>query len=53
MPLAKNGDWAAYFDEDDHSGDPKIIVVDLSDLPFHMICENFNEWLAKAEQDYW
>lgn len=53
VPLAKNGDWAAYFDGDDHSGDPKIIVVDLSDLPFHMICENFNEWLAKAEQDYW
>lgn len=53
VPLARNGDWAAYFDGDDHSGDPKIVVIDLSDLPSHMICANFDEWLAKAEQDYW
>ena len=49
LPLADSGDWSAYFDGDD----PRIIVVDLSNLSFHIICENFNEWLAKAEQDYW
>lgn len=53
IPLAKNGDWMAYFDGNDHSGDPKVIVVDLGDLPFYMTCENFTDWLAKAEQDYW
>lgn len=53
VPFAQNGDWLANFDGDDHSGDPKVIVIDLSDLPFHMICENFADWLTKAEQDYW
>ena len=53
VPFAQNGDWLAYFDGDDRLGDPKIFVIDLSDLPFHMICENFDEWLNKAEQDYW
>lgn len=43
----------AYFDGDDCSGDPRVIVVDLTDLPSFMIFENFNEWLTKAEQDYW
>ncbi len=53
VPFAQNGDWLAYFYADDHSGDPRVIVVDLSDLPFHMICANFDDWLAKVEQDYW
>lgn len=53
VPFAKNGDWLANFDGDDFSGDPKVIVVDLGDLPFYMTCENFTDWLAKAEQDYW
>ena len=53
VPFAQNSGWTAYFDGDDCSGDPKVIVVDITDLPFHMIFKNFNEWLAKAEQDYW
>ena len=53
VPFAQNSEWMAYFDGDDCSGDPRVIVVDITDLPFHMIFENFNEWLAKAEQDYW
>lgn len=52
VPFAQNGDWLANFDGDDHSGDPKVIVVDLGDLPFYMTCENFADWLTKAEQDY-
>ena len=53
VPFAQNGDWLANFDGDDFSGDPKVIVVDLGDLPFYMTCENFTDWLAKAEQNYW
>ena len=53
VPFAQNGDWLANFDGDDKSGDPKVIVIDLSDLPFHMICANFDDWLAKVEQSYW
>ena len=53
VPFAQNSEWMAYFDGDDCSGDPRVIVVDLTDLPSFMIFENFNEWLTKAEQDYW
>jgi len=53
VPFAQNSEWMAYFDGDDCSGDPKVMVVDITDLPFHMVFKNFNEWLAKAEQDYW
>ncbi|KAA0925446.1 hypothetical protein FQ082_08315 [Psychrobacter sp. ANT_H56B] len=53
IPFAQNSDWMAYFDGDDCSADPRVIVVDLTHLPSFMIFENFDEWLAKAEQDYW
>ena len=53
VPFAQNGDWMAYFDGDDISGNPRVVIVDLGDLPFHMICEDFDDWLTKAEQDYW
>lgn len=53
VPFAKNGDWIANFDGSDTSGNPRVIIVDLGDLPFHMFCDNFDDWLAKAEQDYW
>ena len=53
VPFANNSEWEAYFDGDDHSDDPRVIVVDLTYLPSLTICENFNEWLTKAEQDYW
>ena len=53
VPFAQNGDWLANFDGDDTSGNPRVVVVDLGDLPFHMICEDFADWLTKAEQDYW
>lgn len=53
VPFAQNGEWIASFDGSDQSGNPKVIVIDLDDSPFHTIFENFDEWLAKAEQDYW
>lgn len=53
IPFANNSEWKAYFDGDDNSGNPKIIVIDLTYLPSLTICESFNEWLDKAEQDYW
>lgn len=53
IPFANNGDWQAYFDGDDTSGNPKVIVVDLTDLPFHIIYNNFEEWLDLAIKDTW
>lgn len=53
VPFAKNGDWLANFDGNDTSGNPRVIVVDLGDLPFHMIIKDFDERLLLAEQDYW
>lgn len=53
IPFAQNSDWMAYFDGDDCSADSRVIVVDLTHLPSFMIFENFDEWLVKAEQDYW
>ena len=53
IPFAQNGEWIANFDGNDQSGNPKVVVVDHGDLPFHMIFEDFSDWLTKAEQDYW
>lgn len=53
IPFAQNGDWKAYFDGDDTSGNPQVIVVDLTNLPFHVLLRDFNEWLSIAENDKW
>ena len=53
VPFAKNGDLLANLDGDDHSGNPRVVIVDLGNLPFYLSCDNFDVWLAKAEQDYW
>lgn len=53
VPFAQNGDLLANFDGDDHSGNPRVVIVDLGNLPFHLFFDNFDDWLAKAEQDYW
>lgn len=53
IPFAQNGDWKAYFDGDDISATPKVIVIDLTDLSSYMVCKNFEEWLFLAIQDMW
>ena len=53
IPFAQNGAWKAYFDGDSSVGNPKVIVIDLDNLPFHMVINHFDDWLLLAEQEYW
>ena len=52
IPFARNGDWAANFDGNDTSGDPKVYVLDLGDLPHCVELKNFDDWLDKAKNHY-
>lgn len=51
IPFAQNGDWAAFFDGSDHSGDPKIVVVDLGNKEQGYELANFAAWLEVALKD--
>lgn len=51
IPFAKNGDWAAFFDGSDRSGDPKVVVVDLGNKEQGYELKNFGAWLEIALKD--
>lgn len=51
IPFARNGDFAAYFDGNDHSGDPKVVVVDLGNKVYGREYANFDAWLEQAFKD--
>lgn len=51
IPFARNGDWEAYFDGNDHSGDPKVVVADLGNKKNSYKLSNFDEWLDQALKD--
>lgn len=51
IPFARNGDWAAFFDGKDHSGDPKVVVVDYGNRKNSYTVANFNAWLDRAMID--
>lgn len=51
IPFARNGDFAAYFDGNDHSGDPKIIVIDLGNKVYGREYADFKAWLDQALKD--
>ena len=51
IPFARNGDWAAYFDGNDRSGDPRVVVVDLGNKENSYKLENFDAWLTQALKD--
>ncbi|MDO4895315.1 SMI1/KNR4 family protein [Moraxella sp.] len=53
IPFAQNGDWKAYFNANDISGNPQVIVVDLGNTKNIEYFNNFNEWLEIAEQNGW
>ena len=53
LPFARNGTWSACFDFLDHSGNPKVIVIDLDNTENYEIFNNFDEWLKEAENDGW
>ena len=51
IPFARKGDWAAYFDGNDHSGDPAVFVADLGNKAHTYKLRNFDEWFAQALED--
>ncbi|MBY5967670.1 hypothetical protein [Halomonas denitrificans] len=51
IPFARNGELAAYFDGNDHSGDPPVFVVHLPDSVCIDRYENFDAWLAAAKEE--
>ena len=53
IPFAQNGCWKAYFDANDISNNPKVIVIDLDNTENYEIFNNFDEWLKEAENDGW
>jgi hypothetical protein len=48
IPFARNGDWAAFFDGNDHSGDPRVVVVDLGNKMNSYKLQNFDAWYQMA-----
>lgn len=53
IPFAHCYEWGAYFDGSDCSGDPRVIVIDRNELPFHDFRNNFDDWLADAINIAW
>ena len=53
VPFAHCCEWIAYFDGNDHSGNPRVFVVDLTDLSAHCWCKDFDEWLTDAINIAW
>ena len=51
IPFARNGDWAAFFDGGDRSGDPEVVVIDLGNKINSYRLKNFNAWFDRALQD--
>ena len=51
IPFARNGDWAAFFDGNDHSGDPRVVVADLGNKSNSYRLANFDAWLDRALKD--
>ena len=50
IPFARLFDWAAYFDGYDITGNPKVYVFDLGDMPHHVCFKDFSEWLENASK---
>lgn len=53
IPFANYGEWEAYFDGDDISGNPKVIVVNLENTENYEVFTDFDTWLKEAENDGW
>ncbi len=51
IPFARNGELAAYFDGENHSGDPPVFVVHLPDSVCIARHDNFDAWLAAAKKE--
>lgn len=51
IPFAESGDWAAYFDGNDHSGDPKIVIIEMGNPGYVNELDNFQAWLKIALED--
>lgn len=45
IEFARDGDWGLFFDANDHSGDPKVLVYDLGNRENHYEATDFDSWL--------
>lgn len=48
IPFAKLNDYAAFFDGDNITGDPSVIMIDLGNKQHTLEVENFDAWLKIA-----
>lgn len=48
IPFARDGDWSAYFDGNDRSGDPHIVVSDLGNRANGYTMPDFDSWRRRA-----
>ena len=51
IPFARDGDWAAFFNGNDHSGNPAIVVADLGNKENSYKMANFEVWYDNALRD--
>lgn len=53
IPFASNGEWEAYFDGNDVTGNPRVIVINLDNIENHEFFNSFEEWFELAIKDTW
>jgi len=51
IPFAQLNDWKAFFDGNDKSGNPKVIVIDLGNKTTSYEVDSFDTWLDTALKD--
>ena len=51
IPLAQLNDWAAFFDGDCNTGNPKVIVIDLGNKRNSYELADFDAWYMQACED--
>lgn len=52
IPFAREYDWAACFDGNDPSGNPRVLVFDLGDLEHFVQFPSFDDWLRYELAEY-
>ena len=50
IPFARLLDWAAFFDGNDKTGNPKVYVFDLSDKANYIEFVDFENWLKDVDK---
>ncbi|WP_400083108.1 hypothetical protein [Yoonia sp. R78084] len=51
IPFARDGEWGAFFDGNDRSGNPPVVVVHYGDTSRSASYSDFVAWLAAAKSE--